>query len=328
MGRHFMAWASLALLSALARGEVCAECRDDDLIPDFSFLQVNQNITRSNGSNSSLARTLAGASPSVVVATPPAGPSEVMSLTFTKSSVHSETTNAGTVLLDLVILVLMLILMGLCCSRFILVSTPDQASRGPSPGSPSKAKDPNAAAALLSSQAVPIPVLCPEFVMKASESRFTIDMAHITGPVQSFPINLPSGKKVLEATSQQGGMITITDVEQQARRMMIRASSSGGRPLLTIYDGSGAFFGKVSADGNGVVLYSMQSPCALMKTTDVAGCSVEFQTLKEPRAIIARTFKKGEELRAQVSADYDGILLMGCVLGVILLQPEMMKMGL
>ena len=31
--------------------------------------------------------------------------------------------------------------------------------------------------------------------MKASESRFTIDMAHITGPVQSFPINLPSGKK-------------------------------------------------------------------------------------------------------------------------------------
>ena len=35
----------------------------------------------------------------------------------------------------------------------------------------------------------------------------------------------------------------------------------------------------------------MQSPCALMKTTDVAGCSVEFQTLKEPRAIIARTFK-------------------------------------
>ena len=51
-------------------------------------------------------------------------------------------------------------------------------------------------------------------------------------------------------------------------KMMIRASSAGAKSLLTIFDGNGAVFGKVSVDGNGVVLYHMQSPCASIRTTD------------------------------------------------------------
>ena len=55
-----------------------------------------------------------------------------------------------------------------------------------------------------------------------------------------------------------------------AAKMMLRASAAGGRKLLTIMDGSGAYFGKVSVEpeGIGVILHHKQSPCCQIKTTD------------------------------------------------------------
>jgi len=334
MEKHFsVVCLALALVWKLASAESCSNAvtNDEEVLPEASFLQVNQNITQTSylQLNQSLTKPLPDASQAAVLhALRPADPSEVMSLAFMESYVRSERSMSfGSVFLDIAIIVLVVFLIFTCCSAFLKPS-PTRAQ-----SDPFLVEKSGAAAELLTSRAVPLPVLCSEFVM-SSEARFTIDMAHITNAVQSFPINLPTGKKILEATVQQGGIISITDV-QQTNHMMLRASAAGGRQLLTIMDGTGAYFGKVSVEpeGIGVILHHKQSPCCQIKTTDLSSFCMEFSTLADRRAVIARSIKRedkrgGEELRIQVSPQHDAVLMLGCVLGIILLEPEMMKMAI
>eukprot|EP00437_Effrenium_voratum_P012406 CAMPEP_0181445540 /NCGR_PEP_ID=MMETSP1110-20121109/25640_1 /TAXON_ID=174948 /ORGANISM="Symbiodinium sp., Strain CCMP421" /LENGTH=334 /DNA_ID=CAMNT_0023569587 /DNA_START=29 /DNA_END=1033 /DNA_ORIENTATION=+ len=333
MEKHFsVVCLALALVWKLASAESCSNAvTDEEVLPEASFLQVNQNITQTSylQLNQSLTRPLPNAPQAAELhALRPADPSEVMSLAFMESYVRSERSMSfGSVFLDIAIIVLVVFLIFTCCNA-IFKPSPTRAQ-----SDPFLVEKSGAAAELLTSRAVPLPVLCSEFVM-SSEARFTIDMAHITNAVQSFPINLPTGKKILEATVQQGGIISITDV-QQTNHMMLRASAAGGRKLLTIMDGSGAYFGKVSVEpeGIGVILHHKQSPCCQIKTTDLSSFCMEFSTLADRRSVIARSIKRedkrgGEELRIQVSPQHDAVLMLGCVLGIILLEPEMMKMAI
>eukprot|EP00439_Symbiodinium_sp_Y106_P072688 s820_g13.t1 len=292
MEKHFsVVCLALALVWKLASAESCSNAvtNDEEVLPEASFLQVNQNITQTSylQLNQSLTKPLPDASQAAVLhALRPADPSEVMSLAFMESYVRSERSMSfGSVFLDIAIIVLVVFLIFTCCSAFLKPS-PTRAQ-----SDPFLVEKSGAAAELLTSRAVPLPVLCSEFVM-SSEARFTIDMAHITNAVQSFPINLPTGKKILEATVQQGGIISITDV-QQTNHMMLRASAAGGRQLLTIMDGTGAYFGK------------------------------------DRRAVIARSIKRedkrgGEELRIQVSPQHDAVLMLGCA-GHQLLPPLLLS---
>ena len=130
--------------------------------------------------------------------------------------------NVGGMILDIAVLVLLVVAILLCCSFAFRRSSPAQTD-------PFMVKESGAAAALLSSQAVPIPVLCkellgclmvgcwtvrtltfrvriislynigvkkrlrsqPRFVMKDSETRFTMDMAHITKLDRPFRASPP-----------------------------------------------------------------------------------------------------------------------------------------
>mmetsp|Transcript_60770 Transcript_60770/g.113630 ORF Transcript_60770/g.113630 Transcript_60770/m.113630 type:complete len:328 (+) Transcript_60770:52-1035(+) len=311
------------LTSSSPSQSTCPDGNLDDPVSDVSFLQVNQNITETKRmAMNSLAHAPENASQVLQKATN----GSMMSLALTERYLSTaQATSGWGVVLDIIIVVLVIILMVACCTTFFRrtpQSDPFLVKDGPG----------GQAASLLTSQAVPVPVLCKDFVLKNSETRFTIGMTNITDPSASspsFPINLPTGKKVLEASVTDGGMLSFLDVNS-ARQMMVRASSSADKMILTLYDGPGAYYGKVAPgpDGNGVVVYHLQAPCAIVRATDLSGLCVDIQSLTDRRNVIARSFRKGDELRVQVFPNYDGVLLLACLLGIIVLEPKLMEQAL
>mmetsp|Transcript_55350 Transcript_55350/g.103853 ORF Transcript_55350/g.103853 Transcript_55350/m.103853 type:complete len:219 (+) Transcript_55350:47-703(+) len=181
-------------------------------------------------------------------------------------------------------------------------------------------------------KAVPVPVLCKDFVRQNGETRLVVDMKSITDPspsVPAFPVKLQDGHEILEASLSEGMMLTVRDTSE-TKRMIARSSSTSEKALLFLYDGLGAFCGKITSapDGNGVLVYYLQAPCAIVRATDLSGIHIDIKSITDRRNVIGRSFRKNQELRFQVAHNYDVAFMVACLLGIIMLQPTLMELSL
>eukprot|EP00438_Fugacium_kawagutii_P036557 Skav212099 [mRNA] locus=scaffold686:18299:19548:+ [translate_table: standard] len=190
------------------------------------------------------------------------------------------------------------------------------------------------------SQVVPIPRLCPESVprdpFKAGrrpqrirtdvlESRFLVELREVLDlSMASFWVSNVDGGQ-LKVKIAAGGILAINQVEGEDPDIILRAGS-GHKRMLTIMEGNGSYFGKIeSSDGEGLILYHMQKPCAAI-TADVSNLSMQVHPFSaDAKFILAgSTTKRGDKLRIQVAKQFDALLLLGCFLGIIILEPELM----
>ena len=131
---------------------------------------------------------------------------------------------------------------------------------------------------------------------------------------------------LFKANVVAGGILALTEVDGKDPDILLRAGS-GQKRMLTIMEGNGSYFGKIEiADSRGMVLYHMQKPCATI-TADVKDLSMQVYPLSADAKFLraASMIKKGERLRIQVSKNFDASLLLGCLLGIVILEPDLMK---
>ena len=131
---------------------------------------------------------------------------------------------------------------------------------------------------------------------------------------------------LFKASVVAGGILALTEVDVKDPDILLRAGS-GQKRMLTIMEGNGSYFGKIEiADSRGMVLYHMQKPCATI-TADVKDLSMQVYPLSADAKFLraASMIKKGERLRIQVSKNFDASLLLGCLLGIVILEPDLME---
>ena len=133
---------------------------------------------------------------------------------------------------------------------------------------------------------------------------------------------------LFKASVAAGGILALTEVDGKDPDILLRAGS-GQKRMLTIMDGNGSYFGKIEiSDSRGMVLYHMQKPCATITAdSDVKNLSMQVYPLSADAKFLraASMTKKGERLRIQVSMNFDASLLLGCFLGILILEPDLMK---
>jgi len=320
-----------------------ASCvRESDLeVFDVSFLQVQQNVTHIESEVTSK-REMSRLSDHVQQMHHLLHNASWGELIQTAQMVKMGTGNVGTFLLDFVLIVVVVVLLLACgawaCFKGVISSafsaSKPSGERGPTSTSasttrPSSSKEPG----FSQSQVAEIPKICQRYVVPSSESHFSVDMNEVmdTGK-SSFAINSASGTKLLEAKLSEGRLLSIIPVNTKDPEIMLRASSGAADPLmLTITDGRGSYQGKIAAGpaGGGLILYRMQKPCATITADNVSNLSMQVYPLLESVKdnMVASTIRKGDTLRIQVSMNYDGCLFLGCLLGIIVLEPPLIQMA-
>lgn len=163
---------------------------------------------------------------------------------------------------------------------------------------------------------------------KSNESRFSVNLREVLDISRSsFAVSKGDGTDTLfKANVVAGGILALTEVDGKDPDILLRAGS-GQKRMLTIMEGNGSYFGKIEiADSRGMVLYHMQKPCATI-TADVKDLSMQVYPLSADAKFLraASMIKKGERLRIQVSKNFDASLLLGCLLGIVILEPDLMK---
>lgn len=186
-------------------------------------------------------------------------------------------------------------------------------------------------------QVVPIPRLCPEAIPRDrpgrrsqrirgdNDSRFSVELREVLDVSKaSFNVSKVDGGQ-LKVRIAAGGILAINEVEGEDPDILLRAGS-GHKRMLTIMEGNGSYFGKIeSSDAGGLILYHMQKPCAAI-TADVSSLSMQVHPFSADAKCMraASTSKKGDKLRIQVAKQFDALLFLGCFLGIIILEPELM----
>jgi len=176
--------------------------------------------------------------------------------------------------------------------------------------------------------AVPPPILCKELVLPNTEARFQIDMTELMdASSSSFPIMSPSGKTLLQAILTEGRILSICSAGQSTPRILVRAGTASGPPMLSILAADGASFGKISEGpfGKGVVLYHMNRPSVILQVNDISKMEMTAIPMAGPIAGPCATLSRsGSSLRLQVRPGQDAILYLASFLAVLQLEPKLM----
>jgi len=176
--------------------------------------------------------------------------------------------------------------------------------------------------------AVPPPILCKELVLPNTEARFQIDMTELMdASSSSFPIMSPSGKTLLQAILTEGRILSICSAGQSTPRILIRAGTGSGPPMLAILAADGASFGKISEGpfGKGLVLYHMNRPSVILQVNDISKLEMTAIPMAGPIAGPCATLSRsGSSLRLQVRPGQDAILYLASFLAVLQLEPKLM----
>lgn len=326
-------WVKWCLLWTAAgsclRDSTCLEEVEGEVL----FLQVQQNVTQMIETSGRQATILADQVKHMHNVLQNASWSELLQ---TAQMVKMGTQSFGTFLLDVLLVVVIVFLLFACgvwscCkgmfSSLLSSSAPKEEPRG------SSAAERRQEPTFSQSQVAEIPKICQRYVVPSSESHFSVDMNEVmdTGR-SSFAINSASGTKLLEAKLSEGRLLSIIPVNTKDPEIMLRASSGAADPLmLTISDGRGSYQGKIAAGpaGSGLILYRMQKPCATITADNVSSLSMQVYPLLDSvkDTMVASTIRKGDTLRIQVSMNYDGCLFLGCMLGIIVLEPPLIQMA-
>lgn len=315
--------------SCLREDSTCLEEVEGEVL----FLQVQQNVTQMIETSGRQATILADQVKHMHNVLQNASWSELLQ---TAQMVKMGTQSFGTFLLDVLLVVVIVFLLfacGVCScckgmfSSLLSSSAPKEEPRGSSGAE--RRQEPS----FSQSQVAEIPKICQRYVVPSSESHFSVDMNEVmdTGR-SSFAINSASGTKLLEAKLSEGRLLSIIPVNTKDPEIMLRASSGAADPLmLTISDGRGSYQGKIAAGpaGSGLILYRMQKPCATITADNVSSLSMQVYPLLDSvkDTMVASTIRKGDTLRIQVSMNYDGCLFLGCMLGIIVLEPPLIQMA-
>lgn len=324
--RHLVTW--LLLLRAACDEVACEKDEKwvEELGEDVLFLQVQQNISHLEEVGANQWFLLARYFKSQMVrhnsSTLVAG--EMLQI----ASSHMAA-SFGSILVKCLVIGLVIIALIWCYRLFSSSSSSSQKPSSDSSPVGRQRREPD----FSQSQVAPIPILCQRYVVPSSESHFSVDMNEVMDPSKSsFAINSASGTKLLEASLSEGRMLSITPVNSKDPEVMLRASSGTADPvMLTITDGRGAYSGKISAGpaGTGVILYHMQRSCASIFADNVSSFSMRVHPLLDETKsqTVASTVRKGNTLKIQVSMNYDGCLFLGCLLGIIVLEPALMQLA-
>ena len=158
------------------------------------------------------------------------------------------------------------------------------------------------------------------------EARFSVNLREVLDPsMVAFSISCEGHTEGLKASLAAGGILAVGGSGKDPD-LLLRAGS-GDRRMLTIMEGNGAYFGKIDiSDGRGMVLYHMQRPCATI-TADVSSLSMQVYPLSadSKNLRVASMTRKGERLRIQVAKNFDASLFLGCLLAIVILEPDLMK---
>lgn len=177
--------------------------------------------------------------------------------------------------------------------------------------------------------AVAPPILCRELVLPNTEARFQIDMTDLMDAAASeFNIMSPSGKPLLKAVLTEGRTLSICSAGQSTARVLVRAGTAMGPPLLSILAADGASFGKVSEGPykKGMVLYHMNKPSVALMVNDISRLDMTAIPLAGPLSGPCATLSRsGSSLRLQVRPGQDAILYLAAFLSVIQLEPKLME---
>ncbi len=159
-----------------------------------------------------------------------------------------------------------------------------------------------------------------------NEWRFSVDLREVLEAHRSIFSVKAEGEILFKARVCPGGVLAITDADSTDPDVLVRAGS-GQKRMLTIMDGIGTYVGKLEiSDARGLILYHMQKPCATI-TADAKCLSLHVYPLSADANFMraASTAKMGTMLRIQVAKSFDPYLFLGCFLGIIILEPELMK---
>lgn len=320
-----------AAASCLREDSSCLE----EVEAEVLFLQVQQNVTQIIETSGRQATILADQVKHMHNVLQNTSWSELLQ---TAQMVKVGTQSVGTFLLDVLLVVVIVILLFACgvwsCCKGMFASLLSSSAPKEEDGSrPSSGRPSRQEPSFSQSQVAEIPKICQRYVVPSSESHFSVDMNEVmdTGR-SSFAINSASGTKLLEAKLSEGRLLSIIPVNTKDPEIMLRASSGAADPLmLTITDGRGSYQGKIAAGpaGSGLILYRMQKPCATITADNVSSLSMQVYPLLDSvkDTMVASTVRKGDTLRIQVSMNYDGCLFLGCMLGIIVLEPPLIQMA-
>lgn len=332
--KWFLLWTAAWTAAASCQRED-SSCLEE-VEAEVLFLQVQQNVTRMIETSGRQATILADQVKHMHNVLQNTSWSELLQ---TAQTVKMGTQSFGTFLLDVLLVVVIVILLFACgvwsCCRGMFASLlsssapKEEDGRGSSGRAERSRQEPS----FSQSQVAEIPKICQRYVVPSSESHFSVDMNEVmdTGR-SSFAINSASGTKLLEAKLSEGRLLSIILVNTKDPEIMLRASSGAADPLmLTITDGRGSYQGKIAAGpaGSRLILYRLQKPCATITADNVSSLSMQVYPLLDSvkDTMVASTIRKGDTLRIQVSMNYDGCLFLGCMLGIIVLEPPLIQMA-
>lgn len=159
-----------------------------------------------------------------------------------------------------------------------------------------------------------------------NEWRFSVDLREVLEAHRSIFSVRAEDEILFKARVCPGGVLAITAADSIDPDVLVRAGS-GQKRMLTIMDGIGTYMGKMEiSDSRGLILYHMQKPCATI-TAEAKSLSLHVYPLSADVNFMraASTSKMGTMLRIQVAKNFDPYLFLGCFLGIIILEPELMK---
>ena len=194
------------------------------------------------------------------------------------------------------------------------------------------AEEPEEVAEAPESQAVKLPVLCQRLVNRRNDVTYSVEMSAILDEsLEKFAIT-SSGTQV-EVTVAEGRMLSLNADGKDITELYVR-NSRGDTAILTIMDERGAYVGKVAQglDGNdrmGLIFSYMQKPCAKISADNFSSLSIRILAMQEEAkdVVMASTSRKGNSLCIQVSKGYDGCILLGILLGLLVLEPVLLQCG-
>ena len=316
-------WFAAAICTGLAQecaGEsACSRSDADDIEQtDLWLLQVHQNVSQVEESVANRSGQVLNVSQNVsqLALTQSKDGRSLEAAATTTSSLTG--LNAASIFVDLAVTVLIILLLGVLYKLSMTSSPPP----GPEQDFGSKAKSSR------SGEVTAVPILCPHFHREQqSDHQFRLEVAQVMDDQRpSFPIASEKNITLMTATMTEGRMMRIKSVHADGPGVLLRGSSTPTDVLLTVYSENGSYFGKVArGPQGGVVFYHMQKPCAEFKAEDGA-LNFNVVPLQDPKNKIASIRRSDPNMHIHVKANYDAVLLLGCILGIVCLEPTLIKL--
>ena len=317
-------WLAAAVCTGLAEecaGEsACSRGSDADDIEqtDLWLLQVHQNVSQVDevvSNRSVLASNVTEKQSHVALAQSEAGRS-LEAAAVASSSLTG--LNAQSVFVDLTVTILIILLLGVLYKMSMAQETFDPPEM---PGSKAKSMT-------RSGEIVPVPILCPHFQREQqTDHQFRLEVAQVVDDQRAtFPIQSEKNITLLTVTLSEGRMMKIKSVHADGPGVLLRGASTATDVLMTVYSENGSYFGKVARGvQGGVVFYHMQKPCAEFKTEE-GPLNFSIVPLQDPKKKIASIRRSDPHMHIHVKAGNDAVLLLGCILGIVCLEPTLVKL--